>query len=279
MFFYSLKVITDLLLNNVVLGLMIPVSISFYQLFNSTLDKRGIFLDISKAFDKVWHEGLLYKLETFGISGNLLKLFQNFLSNTLQRVVLNAQLSKWAPLLAGATQGSILGPLLFLIYINDLPENLESSAKLFADDTSLFLTVCDLSDSANLLNDDLKKISKWAFKWKIIFNPGITKQAQEVIFSRKNIKTDHPIVFFNEAPVVHTPCQKHIGMHLDEKLNFNTHINENIAIANKSIGIIRELDHVLPRESLITIYKSFVRPHIDYGDIILTKLIMILFLT
>ena len=167
MFFYSLKVITDLLLNNVVLGLMIPVSISFYQLFNSTLDKRGIFLDISKAFDKVWHEGLLYKLETFGISGNLVKLFQNFLSNTLQRVVLNAQLSKWAPLLAGATQGSILGPLLFLIYINDLPENLESSAKLFADDTSLFLTVCDSSDSANLLNDDLKKISKWAFKWKM----------------------------------------------------------------------------------------------------------------
>ena len=180
-------------------------------------------------------------------------MFQSFLSNTLQRVVLNGQLSKWAPLLAGAPQGSVLGPLLFLIYINDLPENLESSAKLFADDTSLFLSVYDLSDSANLLNDDLKKISKWAFKSKMIFNPGITKQAQEVIFSRKNTKTDHPIVFFNEAPVVHTPCQKHIGMYLDEKLNFNTHINENIAIANKSIGIIRELDHVLPRESLITI--------------------------
>ena len=82
-------------------------------------------------------------------------MFQSFLSNTLQRVVLNGQLSKWAPLLAGAPQGSVLGPLLFLIYINDLPENLESSAKLFADDTSLFLTVYDLSDSANLLNDDL----------------------------------------------------------------------------------------------------------------------------
>ena len=203
-------------------------------------------------------------------------MFQSFLSNTLQIVALNGQLSKWAPLLAGAPQGSILGPLLFLIYINDLPANLESSAKLFADDTSLFLTVCDLSDSAKLLNDILKK---WTFKWKMIFNPGITKQAQEVIFSRKNTKTDHPIVFFNEAPVVHTPCQKHIGMHLDEKLNFNTHINEKIAIANNSVGIIRELDHVLPRESLITIYKSFVRPHIDYGNIILTKLIMILFVT
>ena len=121
---------------------------------------------------------------------------------------------------------------------------------------------------ANLLNDDLKKISEWDFKWKMLFNPDITKRAKEVIFSRKSTKTDHPTVFFNEAPVAHTPCQKHLGMHLDEKLNFQTHIKEKTAKANKGIGIIRKLAKVLPVESLITIYKSFVRPHIDYGDII-----------
>ena len=87
----------------------------------------------------------------------------------------------------------ILRPLLFLIYINDLTENLELSAKLFAD-TSLFLTVYDSLESANLLNDYLKKILEWAFKWKMLFNPDITKQAQEVIFSRKNTKSDPPIV-------------------------------------------------------------------------------------
>ena len=145
---------------------------------------------------------------------------------------------------------------------------MESSAKLFDDDTSLFSTVYNLSESAKLLNNDLKKILEWAFKWKMLFNPDITKQAKEVIFSRKNTKTDHRTVFFNEVPVAHTPCQKHLGMHLDEKLNFQTHIKKKITKANKGIGIIRKLAHVLPRKSVITIYKSFVRPHIDYGDII-----------
>ena len=91
--------------------------------------------------DKVWHDGLLYKLENFGISGNLLKLFHSYLNNRQQGVVLNGQYSKWAPILAGVPQGSILEPLLFLILINDLPENLKSAAKLFADDTSLFSAV------------------------------------------------------------------------------------------------------------------------------------------
>ena len=122
------------------------------------------------------------------MSGNLLKLFQSFLSDRQQRVVVNGQHSNWAPVLAGVPQGSILGPLLFLIYINDLPDNLESLAKLFADDTSLFSTVRDRSKSAKLLNDDLQKISDWAFKWKMLFNPDVTKQAQEVIFLVKVIK-------------------------------------------------------------------------------------------
>ena len=202
---------------------------------NPSLEVRGNFLDISKAFDKVWHEGLLYKLESLGISGNLLNLFHSFLNDRHQRVVLNGQHFDWAPILAGVPQGSILGPLLFLSYINDFPDNVESLAKLFADDTSLFATVHDPNHSAKIINDDLNKISEWAYKWKMLFNPDITKQAQEVIFSRKNIKNDHPIVYFNEAPVAHTACQKHLSMHLDEKLNFNIHINEKIAKTNKGI--------------------------------------------
>ena len=106
---------------------------------NPTTDTCGVFLDISKAFDRVWHEGLLYKLKLYGIANNLLFLIKILLSDRLQRVVLNGQASSWKEVLAGVQQGSILGPLLFLIYINELPTNMESQVRIFADDTSLFL--------------------------------------------------------------------------------------------------------------------------------------------
>ena len=111
-------------------------------------------------------EGLLFELEHIGISGNLLSLLKSFLSNRFQRVVLNGQCSSWSSV-AGVPQGSILEPLLFLIYINDLPENLQSTVKLFADDTSLFSTVYEPNISASQLESDLKKNSHRAYKWKI----------------------------------------------------------------------------------------------------------------
>ena len=104
---------------------------------NPPLEVMSVFLDISKAFGKVWHEGLLYKLKSMGISGELYNLLENYLSDRFQRVILNGQFSSWKTILAGVPQGSILGPLLFLIYINDLPNELKSNAKLFADNTSL----------------------------------------------------------------------------------------------------------------------------------------------
>ena len=206
---------------------------------------RANFLDISKAFDKVWHEGLLFKLERIGISGNLLSLLKSFLSNRFQRVVLNGQCSSWSSVLAGVPQGSILGPLLFLIYINDLPENLQSTVKLFADDISLFSTIYEPNISASQLESDLKKISHWAWKWKMNFNRDLSKQAHEVIFSRKTAKVSHPSITFNTAPVARKACQKHLGLYLDEKLNFHDHINAKILKANKGIGIIKRLSNTL----------------------------------
>ena len=140
-------------------------------------------------------EGLLFELEHIGISGNLLSLLKSFLSNRFQRVVLNGQCSSWSSVLAGVPQGSILGPLLFLVYINDLPENLQSTVKLFADDTSLFSTVYEPNISASQLESDLKKISHWAYKWKMNFNPDLSKQPQQVTFSRKTVKASHPCIY------------------------------------------------------------------------------------
>ena len=164
-----------------------------------------------------------------------------------------------------------MGPLLFLIYINDLAENLSSNPKLFADDTSLFSVVRDLNTSAIEINDDLKKIEAWAHQWKMSFNPDPLKQAQEVIFSRKRNKPHHPDIIFNGNPVKKSSYQKHLGMFLDSKLDFDEHIKGVFEKTSKSIGLIRKLRNFLPRPSLLQIYKSFVRPHLDYGDIIYDK--------
>ena len=99
---------------------------------------RGVFRDISKAFDKVWHDGLIFKLKSYGIVGELLLLLKNYLHNREQRVVLNGQTSEWKRIYSGVPQGSVLDPHLFLIYISDLPDGVTSMCKIFADDTSLF---------------------------------------------------------------------------------------------------------------------------------------------
>ena len=100
------------------------------------------------------------------------------------------------------------------------------------------------------------------------FNPDLSKQAQEAIFSRKTVKVSHPSIIFNTVPVARTTCQKHLGLYLDEKLSFYDHINAKISKANKGIGIIKRLSNTLPRNSLLTIYKYFKGSHLDYCDII-----------
>ena len=140
---------------------------SIFEAFdcNPTLEVRSIYLDIPKAFDRVWHEGLIYKLRRCGISGNLLLLLRSFLSERKQRTVLNGQSSSWGNISAGVPKDSILGPLFFLIYINYLTENLSCSVKLFADDTSLFTIVQDPISAASDLNHDVDLIRLWAHKY------------------------------------------------------------------------------------------------------------------
>ena len=130
----------------------------------------------------MWHDGLIYKLKQNGIKDKLLCLLIDFLKNHQQRVVLNAQFSSWIKVNAGVAQGSILGPLLFLIYINDLPNGLQCNPKLFADNTSLFPTVQNIITSTLSLNNDLTKISEWAVQWKMN-DP--SKEAQELLSSQK----------------------------------------------------------------------------------------------
>ena len=142
---------------------------------------------MSKAFDRVWHEGLLFKSKRLGLSGKYYELIKSFLRNRHQRVVLNGQSSKWFSIKAGVPQGSILGPLFFLVYINDLPNGLLSKPKLFADDTSIFSVVKDHLNSSNKLNEYLSKISQWAYQWKMSFNPDVPNKLKKLFFLVRKI--------------------------------------------------------------------------------------------
>lgn len=152
-----------------------------------SLETRAVFLDMSKAFDKVWHDGVIYKLKQNGISGSLIKVLSSYLTNRKQRVVVSGSHSDFLQIESGVPQGSVLGPLLFLIYINDLENNIKSNIKFFADDTMLFSIVHNPLTSASELNQDLKVISTWAYQWKMSFNPDPSKQATEILFTKKEI--------------------------------------------------------------------------------------------
>ena len=136
------------------------LSITYFFSLNNGLEVRGVFLDISKAFDKVWHDGLTYKLKQYDIKEKLLCLLIDFLKNHQESVVLNGHFSSWTKVDADVPQGSILKPLLFLIYINDLPNGLQPDLKVFADVTSLFSTIQEIATSTVSLNNDLTKISE-----------------------------------------------------------------------------------------------------------------------
>ena len=135
-----------------------------YKSFDEGHEVQGVFLDIFKAFDNVWYEDPIFKLKQNGISGKLLNLITDLLKNRKQRVVLNGQFSSWADANAGVSQGSTLGPLLFLMYINDLTNDLSSSAKLFIDDTLLLSVVFRVDAYAKELNDGLAKVQDWALQ-------------------------------------------------------------------------------------------------------------------
>ena len=154
-----------------------------------------------------------------------------------------------------------------MIYINDLLDNLISNSELFADDTSLFSVINDKHLSANKLNQDLNRINNWAFQWKMSFNPDPSKQAQDVIFSRKLLKSTHPTLSFNNNTVTQSVTQKHLGMLLDTQLDFQGHLKSIFNNVNKAIGLLRKLHNTLLSLPLLTIYKSFIRPHLDYWDV------------
>ena len=221
---------------------------------------HGLFLDISAAFDKVWHKGLLAKLEQIGISDAVLTLFNSYLSNRKQCVVVDGVKSSMMDIQAGVPQGSRLGPLLFIIYINDIVEGLESEILIFADDCSLLASGTDPAETAEQLNRDLHKISNWADKWKVLFNAGKTK---DIIFSNKMLNNSPPLIF-NENFINRVNTHRHLGVYLTSNLDWSTQINDICLKANRKLAVLRNVKF-LKRNTLDLLYKITVRSVIDYA--------------
>ena len=181
--------------------------------------------------------------------------------------MLNGQTSNWNEVLAGVPQGSILGPLSSVIFINDIPEGIQSNIKIFADVTSMFSAMNDNDRYSAILSEDLNLISNWAFRWKMPLNPDPSKQAKGIVSSKKTLRYSASVRMFNNNVISSTDSHKYLGIILDRKLNFINHLKEKISIESNGIGIIRRLYNFLPKFTLINIYKAHVRPHLDYGDV------------
>ena len=201
---------------------------------------RIIFLNISKAFDKVWHSGLLFKLGKSGIRGDLLAWFKNYLSDRQQRVVIHGQSSSWGTIQAGVPQGSVLGPLLFLIFINDIVDVVRSNIKLFADDTSLYLTVDDPDTAAETMNTDLSEIDIWSKVWLVFFN---TLKTKSMLISKKGNQIPHPSANFQEHELDCVSQHKHLGITLKSDLKWNNHISQIVTKATTQINIMKGLQY------------------------------------
>ena len=238
---------------------------TFCKALDDGLEVRTVFFDISKAFDKVWHKGLLAKLNHAGISGNLHGWFSNYLSNRRQRVVLPGASSNWSFTNAGVPQGSILGPLLFLIFINDIVVDIGSSICLFADDTSLYIIVNDPTESASKLQSDINAITTWADTWRVTFNPSKTIS---VLFSRKQPQPIHPQLTMYGDIISEKDFHKHLGLFLSGDGSWHLHINYITEKAWARINVMRKLKLQLNKNALEKIYFAFVRPILEYADVI-----------
>ena len=195
-----------------------------------------IYLDFKAAFDKVPYKRLLKKLWGYGIRDKIYSWVQNFLLNRKQRVVINGEMSGWLPVTSGVPQGIVLGPLLFLIYINDLPEIINCTVKLFADDTKLYSEIKNPSDEVSL-QDNIFESSNWTNKWQLMFN---TKKCKHMHMGKKQQSETYYIKDNSNkiSEISQVVNEKDLGVIFDKNLNFSDHIQTKVNLANRNLGII-----------------------------------------
>ena len=227
---------------------------------------RAIALDISKAFDKVWHEGLLHKVSCYGITGKTFSVVKSFLTSRSLKVVVNGQSSDAHPINAGVPQGSLLGPTLFLLFINDLPNDIiRSLIDIFADDTTLYgHTSCHVTDEilADSLNTDLNHVVQWGKKWLVGFNSLKTKLLS---FHHRRSEPNLPTIRMENASLSEAASfDKLLGLKFTPDLKWNSYIESVAKETAKMVGSLHRSKRYLTPPAILYLYKSQIRPRMEY---------------
>lgn len=233
-----------------------------------------IFLDIKKAFDTVDHDILLKKMMAYGISGSELEFFESYLRNRVQYCNINGSVSGFRKISCGVPQGSILGPLLFLIYMNDLPDAVDNvNITMFADDTSLSKAFKNISELCEELIPAFSNICKWLKANKLSLNTVktefmITGTSQRLRHLDIAPETTPYALFVNDATIRRVRQVKNLGLIIDENLTWDHHIDYISKKIKRNVGILKRMRKILPTESLSMLYKTLIEPHIRYCSII-----------
>ena len=223
-----------------------------------------LYLDFSKAFDPADHDILLYKLQRHGVNSSLLRRFESYLNDRWQRVVIEGATSTWSPVTSGVPQGSTLGPLLFLIFINDLPDNVSygTNSALYADDSKLCREVTSISDCQSL-QDDLTKPEKWSIDSRMKFNTG---KCKVLTVTRKHKPFEFSYHLYGNELLV---CkeEKDLGILVSSDLKWGPHIQKMVAKANRMLGLLKrtclEITNVRVRRAL---FLTLVKSQLTYGS-------------
>ena len=218
-----------------------------------------IVLDFAKAFDRVNHSLLIKKIESYGITGTLNYWIKNFLKDRQQQVVIDGEASDIIQVRSGVPQGSVLGPCLFLAYINDLPDKVNSNTRLFADDTAVDRKIKSKEDQAKL-QEDLDSLAAWEAQWDMAFHPDKCQVLQ--ISSKSKIEADYTL-HGQKLEVVHST--KYLGVNIQDNGKFDVHINSITNAGNKMLGFTRRNLRVNSKSVKEKAYKMLVRPRIEYA--------------
>ena len=239
---------------------------NIYTSLDQGKDFTAIYLDISKYFDKIWHRGLIFKCEKqCGVSGTLLHWLTSYLSNRTQVVKVGNSMSVPRTINAGCPQGSVLGPLLALIYLNDLADKTDNDLLFFADDTTLYTShTHDPTTAQQSLQRDLDNIQQFGRNWQITFNG--TKTIQQTFTNRH--RQDPPALTFDGYDIPCETSHKHIGLTISSDMHFHQHVNDIVFKVNRALGPLYPLSKILPRHILNNIYTVYILPLFDYCDAI-----------